>query len=348
MHSHVPQTPQLARNAGRGSQRPQERPILIGVGGDSGTGKSTLVGAFYALFGENRIASLCLDDYHSLDRRQRALVGLTALNPRANNFALLEEHVWALKRGQHVDKPVYDHRDGTLTGPARLEPREVVIIQGLHTFLVPGIRHAFDLKVWLDPEPGLQVQWKVQRDTAKRGYTREQVLAEIEARRSDVEAFIAPQRRFADIIVRFYRPQAEENGAPLNVRVTTRHTLPRLSTELDILRGDALRLLPDITDEDGQRADVLEIDGHLNLDEATQLEQHIWAHIDGRHGTLHSVSPERLGQYEAAARHVRHSDPLALTQLILAHRILSAQRSFLLRVTSPDEPLTGAAPANPI
>ena len=159
------------------------RPIFVGLGGDSGSGKSTLVSAFFGLFGHERITSICLDDYHSLDRRQRNLIGLTALNPRANNFALMEDQVWSLKRGESIMKPTYDHSDGTLRPPELVEPREVVIMQGLHPFLVPGVRHAFDLRVWLDPEPELRFQWKVQRDTAKRGYTREQVIEELEARK---------------------------------------------------------------------------------------------------------------------------------------------------------------------
>ena len=158
-------------------------PIFVGIGGDSGSGKSTLARAFYELLGRERITTVCLDDYHSLDRRERALVGLTPLNPRANNFALMEEQLWALKRGAPIAKPVYDHADGTFKGPETVAPNEVVIVQGLHPFLLPGIREAFDLKVWLDPDIELRIRWKLQRDVAKRGYNEAEVRAEIEARR---------------------------------------------------------------------------------------------------------------------------------------------------------------------
>ncbi|HZU18601.1 MAG TPA: phosphoribulokinase [Candidatus Dormibacteraeota bacterium] len=310
------------------------RPIFVGVGGDSGSGKTTLTSAFYGLFGEDRITTLCLDDYHSLDRRQRALVGLTPLNPRANDFALMESHIWALKRGEAIEKPVYDHRDGTFAAPERLRPREVVIVQGLHPFLAPGIRNAFDLRIWLDPEPELRVAWKLQRDVAKRGYSRAQVLAEIEARRPDAEAYIRPQRRWADMVVRFYRPAPGwRDMRHLNVHIVQRHSLPRLSFDRSLHRAERVRLLLDTRDEDGRRSDVIDIDGRITAPEAELVERTIWAHIDGYHGHVHRVPPERLGNYEAA-RGRRHSDPLALTQLILAHRILSAQKSFLLRVTA--------------
>lgn len=310
------------------------RPIFVGVGGDSGAGKSTLTSAFYDLFGVERITTICLDDYHSLDRRQRGLVGLTALDPRANNFAVMEEQVWCLKRGEAIHKPVYDHSDGTITGPELVEPGEVVIVQGLHPFLIPGVRHAFDFRVWLDPGSELRLQWKLQRDIAKRGYTREQVLAEIEARRPDADAYIAPQRQHADMVVRFYRgPTWSADMGHLSVRITQRHRLPRLAFDQDLHAASTVRIALDVVDEDGQRADVVDIDGRITPAEAQLIEDNIWAHVHGHHGHIHHVPPERLGTYEQAARRRRHSDPLALTQLILAHRIMSAQKSFLLQVS---------------
>jgi transaldolase len=314
-------------------------PIFVGIGGDSGSGKTTITSAFYALFGKERIATVCLDDYHSLDRKQRALVGLTALDPRANNFALMEEQIWALKRGQTIRKPIYNHANGCLEGPEDLTPREVVIVQGLHPFLIPGVRHAFDLKVWLDPERDLRYEWKIQRDVAKRGYNREQVVAELKAREPDVERFITPQRVYADMVIRFYRSDPAQDMGHLNVRITQRHMLSRLNFDRQLLRADAVRLSLDVADEDGQRADIIDIMGHIGPREAALVEDTIWAHIDGRHGNLLYVPPERLGTYESA-RHHRHSDPLALTQLILAHRILSAQKSILLRAT--DSQVTAA------
>ncbi len=310
------------------------RPIFVGIGGDSGTGKTTLTSAFFDLFGRDRITSICLDDYHSLDRRQRQLVGLTALDPRANNFALMEAQIWALKRGEAIQKPIYDHSDGTLRGPELVEPKGMVIVQGLHPFLIPGVRHAFDLKVWLDPEPELRMQWKIQRDVAKRGYSKEQVLAELEARREDAHRYIEHQRQYADLVIRFYRPRPATNMGHLSVRITQRHTIPRLSFDRLLHAADTIRLALGVTDEDGQSSDVIDIDGHITAEQAMLVEEIVWAHVDGRHGHLHHVPPERLGTYEAAARRRRHSDPLALTQLILAHRILSAQKSFLLRVSA--------------
>lgn len=311
-------------------------PILVGIGGDSGSGKSTLTRAFYELLGHDRVTTLCLDDYHSLDRRERALVGVTPLNPRANNFALMEEQLWTLKRGEVIAKPVYDHADGTFQSPELVAPNEVVIVQGLHPFLSPGIRQAFDLKVWLDPEPELRVTWKLQRDVAKRGYNDAEVRAELEARRTDAEAYIQPQRAHADLVVRFSAADHSANGmGHLNVRLTQRHSLPRLDFDQALDNGTTVRLHFDVNDEDGCRADIVEIDGRITDGDAAQIEGAVWHHASERHHHLHHLRQQELGTYDEP-RGSRHSDPLGLTQLILAHRILSAQKSVLVRVRADD------------
>ena len=313
-------------------------PIFVGIGGDSGSGKSTLASAFYDLLGAERITTVCLDDYHSLDRRERALIGVTALNPRANNFALMEEQLWALKRGETIAKPVYDHHDGTFKASERVEPNEVVIIQGLHPFLLPGIREAFDLKVWLDPETTLRIKWKLQRDIAKRGYDETQVRAEIEARRADAEAHIQPQRAQADLVVRFSFPSEELSPGTtdhLNVRLTQRHSLPQLAFEHGLDNGSTVRLRNDIADEDGRRSDVIEIDGRISVEDAARIEGAVWDHASARHHHLHHLRQKQLGSYDEPHGR-RHSDPLGLTQLILAHRILSAQKSLLVRVKADE------------
>ncbi len=319
----------MASAVGTGGQRP----IFIGIGGDSGSGKSTLTAGFYRIFPASRITSLCLDDYHSLDRRERVLVGITALNPRASNFALMENQLLALKRGQPILKPVYDHRDGSFGAPEEVQASEVVIVQGLHPFLVPGIRGLFDLKVWLDPQEELKRRWKVQRDVAKRGYTAEQVGTEIAARQPDVVAYIAPQRHEADLVVRFYRPEdnAGSGDEHLSVRIIQRATLPRLNLD-GVLGHPTKGLRVGQEDDDAETADVLDIDGNIDPVTVRRLEDRIWDHIDARHQHLRHLAPEQFGDFSDGVMHQHHSDPLALTQLLLVHRILSAKKSMLLKV----------------
>jgi len=307
------------------------RPIFIAIGGDSGTGKSTLAAGFCRIFGEERITTLCLDDYHGLKRCERRLVGITALDPLANNFSWMVNLLLQLSQGETIQKPVYDHHDGTFGAPEELRPREVVIVQGLHPFLVPGIRALFDLKVWLDPEEELKHRWKIQRDVAKRGYTREAVEREIEARRPDVEAHIAPQRSFADLVVRFYRSDTTADDGHLNVRITTRSTLPPLN--LDGLLNEmthGLRLA--VGEDDGRSAEILEIDGHISRVTVRDLEDRIWDHMHQRHQHLRHLAPRQFGDFADGGMRRLHSDPLALSQLLVVHRILSAKKTLLVRV----------------
>jgi phosphoribulokinase len=308
-----------------------KRPIFVGIGGDSGTGKSTLAAGFYRIFGGSRITTLCLDDYHSLDRRERKLLGVTALDPRANDFFRMESQLLDLKRGHPIMKPAYDHHDGTFGTPEEMVPREVVIVQGLHPFLVPGVRALFDLKVWLDPEDALKHRWKIQRDVAKRGYSPEAVAQEIEARRPDVEAYIAPQRRFADLVVRFYRPPEDGDDEHLNVRITTRSSLPFLNLD-GLLDETRTGVRAASGEDDGKASHMLEIDGGINRATVRDLEDRVWDHMDVRHQHLRHLAPEQFGDFADGALRKHHSDPLALTQLLLVHRILSAKKSMLLRV----------------
>ena len=315
---------------GSAAREGSQRPIFVAIGGDSGSGKSTLTAGFYRIFPADQITSVCLDDYHSLDRRERNLIGVTALDPRANNFALMENQLLALKRGYPISKPVYDHSDGTFGPPEEVQPKEVIIVQGLHPFLVPGVRGLFDLNVWLDPEEELKHGWKVQRDVAKRGYTREQVCAEIAAREPDVAAHITPQRRFADLTVRFHRPEgSDRSDENLNVRIVERATLPQLNLEGAL--GDSCAGFRVRQGEDADET-VLEIDGTIDPVAVRQLENRIWEHFDVRHQHLRHLAPDQFGEFTDGVMHTHHSDPLALVQLLLVHRILSAQKSMLLKV----------------
>lgn len=177
------------------------RVVLIGVAGDSGCGKSTFLRRLADLFGEEFMTVICLDDYHSLDRKQRKAVGVTALNPKANNFDLMYEQIKALKDGEAIDKPIYNHETGELDPPERVEPNHVVVIEGLHPMYDERVRSLLDFSVYLDISDDVKIAWKIQRDMAERGHTYEDVLASINARRPDFEAYIDVQKQYADVVI---------------------------------------------------------------------------------------------------------------------------------------------------
>lgn len=179
-----------------------DRVVLIGVAGDSGCGKSTFLRRLEDLFGKEFITVICLDDYHSLDRKQRKEVGVTALNPKANNFDLMYEQIKALKSGETINKPIYNHETGMIDPPELIEPNHIVVIEGLHPLYDERVRSLLDFSVYLDISDEVKIAWKIQRDMAERGHTYEDVLAAINSRRPDFAAYIDPQKEFADVVIR--------------------------------------------------------------------------------------------------------------------------------------------------
>ncbi|AFZ31325.1 phosphoribulokinase [Gloeocapsa sp. BRSZ] len=178
-----------------------DRVVLIGVAGDSGCGKSTFLRRLTDLFGEEFLTVICLDDYHSLDRKQRKETGITALDPRANNFDLMYEQIKALKNGQAIDKPIYNHETGMIDPPERVEPNHIIVVEGLHPLYDERVRSLLDFSVYLDISDEVKIAWKIQRDMAERGHRYEDVLQAINARRPDFQAYIEPQREFADVVL---------------------------------------------------------------------------------------------------------------------------------------------------
>jgi phosphoribulokinase len=202
--------------------------MLIGIVGDSGSGKTTLSAALTRELGASRVTAICLDDYHRYDRAERSRRDITALSPECNRLDLMAEHLHALRVGQSIVKPVYNHTHGTFDPDERLAPREYVIARGLLTLHTSALRAAFDLTIFLDPDPALRVQWKIARDTAKRSYTAEQVLQHIRRRQPDVERFIVPQRAHADVVIAY----APAPDGTLTLRTEIRASAKR---ELDVV-----------------------------------------------------------------------------------------------------------------
>ncbi|MGQ9510617.1 MAG: phosphoribulokinase [Thermaceae bacterium] len=302
------------------------RPFMLGIAGDSGAGKTTVSSGIARLLGVEKATNICVDDYHKYDRKQRAALGITPLNPECNYMDIMEQHVRLLAQGEPILKPVYNHSTGTFDPPVyipapraveeegRLIPR-VVILEGLLTLYTPELRSRYHLKVYLDPEEELRREWKIKRDVAKRGYTPEQVVADIERRMPDSRAFIWPQKEHADLVVRFYRPPDynPENPSTLNVRIALKHTLPKLDLSEVLHPGEEdapIRL------ETRKDADILDIRGNVSAERAQALERIIWDHLDSH---AEHFDPELIGTFLDKAG---QSYPLALTQLIIAYYLV--------------------------
>jgi phosphoribulokinase len=300
----------------------RKRPIIIAIVGDSAAGKSTLTNGLVSILGAERVTVVCTDDYHKYDRRERAQLGITPLHPDCNYLDVLELHLERLHYGQPFLKPVYDHSTGSLVRPEYVRPREFVVVEGLLGFHSAVMRQFYDVKVFLDPPEDLRKVWKIKRDTTKRGYTAEQVLAEMTKREADTRDFIRPQREHADIVVRFYPPNGvvlEEAGPHLNTRLVLRPTIPHPDLSY-LLEGDGaatpgIRL--ELGRDGGRPVDFLDVDGNVTGEHAAQLADAIWQHLPD----LRPVRDDLFGEYQDRTE-VRHSHPLALTQLLLTYHLL--------------------------
>ena len=189
-----------------------DKPVVIGLAADSGCGKSTFMRRLTSVFGgaaeppkggnpdSNTLISdtttvICLDDYHSLDRTGRKEKGVTALDPRANDFDLMYEQVKAIKEGKAIEKPIYNHVTGLLDPPELIQPPKIFVIEGLHPMFDERVRDLLDFSIYLDISDEVKFAWKIQRDMAERGHSLESIKASIEARKPDFDAFIDPQKQ---------------------------------------------------------------------------------------------------------------------------------------------------------
>jgi len=293
------------------------RPIVLGVVGDSGAGKTTLTRGLVRVLGDGNVAHLSADDYHRYDRRERRNLGISPLHPDANYLDILTQHLGHLRRGSPVLKPVYDHREGTLGRPHYVHPAHYLVVEGLLSFHTETLRLAHDVRVFLAPPEELRRAWKLKRDCTRRGYTTDQVLWELDHRERDAETFIRPQQAHADIVVSFRRPRGGD-PAGLDAEVVLRDTLPH---------PDLAPLVDDTDDgprlERGERDLLLRIPGDIDPDHAALLEEAVWE----RMSFASHLRVRQLGEFTVGTDLLR-SESLALVQVILLYHLVSARAAL--------------------
>ena len=306
------------RTDGNGPSRPT-RPIMLAIAGDSAAGKTTITKGLVEALGPERITSICVDDYHRYDRLERKSLPFTPLHPDCNYIDVMEQHLQLLALGHPILKPVYNHGDGSLGRPVLVEPREFVIIEGLLPLHSKLARACFDATVYLDPPESVRYEWKIKRDTTKRGYTKEQVTEELERREPESAQFIRPQRTHADIVVRFSPIEGREQkpDEPLSATLLLRPTIPHpeLSKILTDDHREAMHLKL-LRDEDGKPVDALHIHSYADREVTREVEEAIWEEL----GVPVPIPPS-LGTIDNGVR----SEPLAQAQLILLFHMFQAR-----------------------
>jgi len=290
------------------------RPVLLGIVGDSAAGKTTLTRGLVRILGEQQVTHVSADHYHRYDRKQRAERGLTPLHPDCNYLDILEQHLRHLRAGDPIIKPVYRHQDGTFAAPEYVRPGQFAIVEGMLGVHSASMRDNYDVRVFLDPPRDVRRIWKVQRDCSRRGYTTDQVLQELDRRAADAEAFIRPQRRYADIVISFMpgdRGDPEHLDATVAMRPGLIH--PELSLVIDG-GGDGISLVAR-----GAEA-LLWIPGTILADRSAAIQEAVW---DRMHFASH-LRTERLGEFTVGTQLAR-SEPLAITQLLVLYQLVTAR-----------------------
>ncbi|MEE4286016.1 MAG: uridine kinase [Mariniphaga sp.] len=200
--------------------------LIIGIAGGTGSGKTTVVQKIIEQFSENEVALLSQDSYY-FDNGHLSLKERRARNfdhPDSVEFDLLIDHIIKLVNGEAVEEPVYSFISCTRQPETRrVEPREVLIVEGILCLTNKNLRDLMDIKVYVDCDSDLRLSRVIRRDINERGRNVNQVLDRYEktVRPSHLQ-FIEPTKRFADIIL----PQGGMNQVAINILTNhINHTL---------------------------------------------------------------------------------------------------------------------------
>lgn len=176
---------------------------VIAIAGDSASGKSTLMRYIQEIMPQSSYLSIETDSYHKWERSDENWKSYTHLNPEANHLERMSEDVLRLKIGSNVSLIEYDHATGKFTQGKLTESKPFLILCGLHTLYQKSLLKNLDLKIFLDIEEHLQINWKIKRDIEERNYTIDKIMETIVKRKDDSEKYIQPQKNSADFIISY-------------------------------------------------------------------------------------------------------------------------------------------------
>jgi uridine kinase len=204
---------------------PARSPLIIGIAGGSGSGKTTVAQAILQRVGSDRISFLQHDAYYKdlsgLPPVQRAAVNFD--HPDSLETDLLIQHIRLLRDRIDVEVPIYDFSKDTRTDRTyTVQARSVILVEGILIFTEAALRDLFDVKIFVDTDPDLRFIRRLQRDITERGRTTESVIERYLAtvRPMHLE-FVEPSKRYADVII----PEGGFNAAALDMVVARIETM---------------------------------------------------------------------------------------------------------------------------
>lgn len=199
----------------------QKIPLVIGIAGGSGSGKSTVAQEILRRVGAGRIAYLQHDSYYKDLRVMKASQhsDVNFDHPNALETELLIQHVIALRDFKPIQIPIYDFSTDTRKAETiTVEPRNVILVEGILLYVEPELRKLFDVKLFVDTDPDIRFIRRLKRDITERGRSTESVIEQyLETVRPAHLEFVEPSKRYADVII----PEGGYNTAALDM-VTAR------------------------------------------------------------------------------------------------------------------------------
>lgn len=197
-----------------------KRPILIGITGGSGSGKSTVVQKISAMLPEKNIVIIEQDSYYK-DQSHLSFEERTKTNydhPFAFDNDLLIKHLKMLLEGKTIQKPIYDYEvHNRKKETVKVEPKEIIILEGILVLDDERIRDLLDIKIFVDTDADVRLVRRIVRDLRDRGRTLESVIEQyMTTVRPSHMQFIEPSKRFADIII----PEGGYNKVAIDLMVT--------------------------------------------------------------------------------------------------------------------------------
>jgi uridine kinase len=192
-------------------------PLVIGIAGGTGSGKTTVANAILQSVGADRIVYLPHDAYYR-DQNEKPLEQRVKVNfdhPDSLETDLMIQHIHQLKAWQTIDLPVYDFTTHTRTRRSnRVEAKGVVLVEGILIFAEPELRKLFDMKIYVDTDADIRFIRRLQRDIFERGRTTESVIQQyLNTVRPMHMEFVEPSKRYADVII----PEGGMNTVALNM-----------------------------------------------------------------------------------------------------------------------------------
>ena len=309
-------------------------PIIIGVAGDSGSGKTTYSNGIRRLLGTDLVETICTDGYHKEDRDQRKKSGRLPLDPAANHLDLLADHLRLLKQNKDIGVPIYNHETGKLDPPVSFSPSPIVVVEGLHA-LYPEFLEWLDFTIYVDPNHDVKWEWKWERDIKRRGHKAEALEEEMTRREAAYKRWIDFQKTGATVTIKIFPSQIEqmarqrlkgklsENSYKVELIIQHSEThLPPLDMPLDLATmldiDQAPLLIATIPSRYwGRDAIAIHIDGEITQRTVSELE----SYITGFTGiSINKALPSEAFEKVSATR---------FTQLLIAWRFLEQVNGIL-------------------